>query len=78
MLHLIGSIALLACGSYLWATSYLKMRKKPAHDRLRGLACLPGVVLTVAGLVMLAFYFHWLIGFAAIVAVCWIAVKVIL
>jgi hypothetical protein len=52
----------LGLGIAAWVVGYRRMVKRPSYDRLRGMLCLPGVVLVLIALILLAFYWHWIVG----------------
>jgi len=66
---LIASIIVGVLGVAAWVGGYLRFtRHLPKYDSLRGLPCVPGMLLVVVGVILFAFFWHWVVGGLAIVA----------
>lgn len=68
---------ILALGLVVWVRGYRKTAKLPPRDRSRGMACVPGLLLTVLAVVLFAFYWHWIVGGAVVLALAYGAYKMI-
>lgn len=64
-------------GIVTWTVGYRKTKKLPLYDRLRGISCLPGAIITLVALISLVFYWQWIVGVIVMCFLGYLAYKLL-
>ena len=57
------SIILFIIGVAAWCGGYLKFTVNlPRYDPLRGMACVPGLLMVLTSIILFCFFWHWVLG----------------
>lgn len=64
-------------GTTMWIAGYRKTKKLPLYDRLRGISCLPGAIITLIAMISLVFYWQWIVGVIVMCFLGYLAYKLI-
>ena len=72
------SLIILSIGIAGWVAGAFYQRHLPDYDSTKGLAALPGCIITVVGFIAVLWHFAWWLGLAILLLALWGAYRLIL